>query len=38
MTRGTQVTGTPTMDASKNLHWLSRYARHVHFRPDITLL
>jgi len=23
--------------ASKNLHWLSRYARHVHLRPDISL-
>lgn len=37
MNRGTQVTGTPTTDASKDLHWLSRYAHHVHFRPDIRL-
>lgn len=37
MNRGTQVTGIPTTDASKDLHWLSRYAHHVHFRPDISL-
>lgn len=32
-----QVTGTPTTAASKNLHWLSRYAHHVHFKPDTRL-
>ena len=37
MTRSTQVTCTPAPAGSKNLHWLSRYARHVHLRPDISL-
>lgn len=37
MTRSTHVTGTSIPAASKNLHWLSRYARHVHLRPDISL-
>ena len=35
MTHGTQVTGTPAPAGTKKLHWLSRYARHVHLRPDI---
>jgi hypothetical protein len=37
MTRSTQVSGTSAPAASKDLRWLSRYARHVHLRPDISL-